>query len=90
MCVYCYCGDQIWRWDPPYDLGTDWVPQVPKPVTGKPIDPWPLEKLQEYLELLKKIKQLEDTLGCPCEPNKADYIRMFEDRIAELEKNSRP
>jgi len=53
-----------------------------------PINPWPVEQLKEYLELLKQVKEMEDKIGCPCEPNKANYIELFEQRIAALEKKT--
>lgn len=91
MCVYCYMGDAVFRHDPPWNPWektpyTDPFPTIPKPLV--PVNPWPIDKLKEYLEVLKRIKNLEDQLGCPCEPNKADYIGMFKKRIAELEKKS--
>jgi hypothetical protein len=46
---------------------------------------WPLDRLKEYRDLLKEIKALEDQLQCPCEPNKANYIELFEQRIKQLE-----
>lgn len=64
-----------------------WHPQIPQPVD--PVvsyPPWDIDKLKEYLDLLTQIKDIEDKLGCPCEPNKADYIRLFKERIAQLEK----
>ncbi len=86
MCVYCMTGDFQFRHNPPW-----WVPPetpfVPRPLIPQPaITDWDLTKLREYLDLLKRIKAMEDQLGCPCEPNKADYIGMFEQRIAELER----
>ena len=50
-----------------------------------PYEPWNVQKLKDHLEILKQIKALEDKLGCPCEPNKADHIKLLEDRIAVLE-----
>jgi hypothetical protein len=50
--------------------------------------PWDITKLKEYLELLKEVKALEDSIGgCPCpeERNKANHIKILEDRIDELE-----
>ena len=86
MCVYCNTGDTFFRHDPPWKLPQDF-PYVPQPVNPLlPINPWPIEKLKAYHDLLKRIKELEDKLGCPCEPNKADYLGMFEERIRELEK----
>lgn len=87
MCAYCMIGDSFSRWDPPF---ADWQtksPLIPAPIPQiTPISPWPIEKLREYLNLLKEVKELEDKLGCPCEPNKADYIRLLEDRITDLKK----
>lgn len=88
MCVYCYCGDEIWKWDRPWNVPTtdpDY-PFLPKPIAPEVPNEWNLQRLREYLELLRRIKALEDQIGCPCEPNKADYIKMFEDRISELER----
>ena len=91
MCVYCFVGDSWFRRDPPWnpwkdfqDTQVDPYPTVPKPLV--PVVPWDIDKLKEYLEVLKQIKELEDKVGCPCEPNKADYIGMFKKRIEELEK----
>ncbi len=100
MCLYCYCGDLIWKWNPPWNPSTPGTnpipPQTPHPfitttVPSEPISPisdWKLEKLKDYLKLLKEIKELEDKIGCPCpaEREKPDYIKMFEERIAALEK----
>ncbi len=37
-----------------------------------------------------RVKELEDKLGCPCEPNKADYLDLLRQRIEELEKRVAP
>jgi hypothetical protein len=86
MCVYCVVGDSWFRHDPPFDPDYRRWPTIPRPIIPAPIEPWPLDKLKEYLDVLIKIKELEDRLGCPCEPNKADYIKIMKDRIAALEK----
>lgn len=86
MCVYCNTGDFVFRHDPPWKIPQDF-PYVPQPLIPQPaITEWGLTKLREYYELLRAIKELEEKMGCPCEPNKADYLKMFKDRIAELEK----
>lgn len=85
MCAYCNVGDTWFRHDPPW-APQPWPPTVPQPLSPQPINPWPLDKLQAYYELLKQVKELEDQLGCPCEPNKADYIGMFAERIKALEE----
>lgn len=88
MCVYCNCGDWQFRHDPPWHPQETpvWPPTVPLPVSPAPIVPWDLSKLREYHDLLKAIKELEDQLGCPCEPNKADYLALLRARIDLLEK----
>lgn len=76
-------GDHTFRYDPPWNPP---YPQfVPQPLNPIPIQPWGLERLREYYDLLLKVKELEDKLGCPCEPNKADYLGMLRERIAKLE-----
>ncbi len=82
MCVYCNMGDWQFRYDPPFEW--DGNPLIPKPIN--PVIPWDLEKLKEYEKLLRSIKELEDQIGCPCEPNKADYLKLLADRITALEK----
>lgn len=84
MCVYCSMGDRFFRYDPPWQMppGTPYIPTPLNPQSP----PWPIDKLKEYLDLLERVKSLEDQLGCPCEPNKADYIGLFRERIEALEK----
>lgn len=83
MCVYCFCGDWVFKWPPrdPYP----WHPLIPQPINPNPFLPWPIEKLKEFEELLRRIKDLEDKVGCECEPNKADYIDLIKLRIEQLE-----
>lgn len=87
MCVYCNMGDSWFRHDPPWKINPVQQPLVPQPYQPyMPHIPWGIDKLKEYLEVLEKVKKLEEQIGCPCEPNKADYIKLLEDRIKELEK----
>lgn len=88
MCVYCMIGDHPFRHDPPWKVPADHpaFPYIPQPVVPMPAKDWPVERLREYLDLLRQVKALEDQIGCPCEPNKADYIKLFEERIAHLER----
>lgn len=89
MCVYCFVGDSWFRHDPPWrrqDFEKAPWDLIPQPVSPAPAIPWDLAKLKDYEEILKRIKALEDALGCPCESNKADYIGLFKERIEALEK----
>ena len=87
MCTYCNMGDRFSRWDPPYDRWYTQNPLIPSPaIPPNQINSWPIEKLKEYLDLLRQVKELEDKLGCPCEPNKADYIQLLEKRLIELKR----
>jgi hypothetical protein len=88
VCVYCNIGDHAFRHSPPWDEFQQPVPNPYIPAPAKPVDvvPWPIDRLKEYLEILKEVKRMEDQIGCPCEPNKANYIELFEKRIAALEE----
>lgn len=82
---WAFCHAPPWNRNPPYP------PSVPRPWARRPIIPWDLTKLKEYYELLKGIKELEDKIGCPCEPNKADYLKMFKEQIeAVIASGSQP
>ncbi len=86
MCVYCMIGDHAWKFDPPWYPSP---PLVPAPMPQVPQKDWPVERLREYLDLLKQVKALEDQIGCPCEPSKADHIGLFEKRIGALENKAK-
>lgn len=93
MCAYCNMGDTWFRYDPPWRPQT--YPYVPAPIPAPSpyVQPWthpewPLEKLKEYHRLLKEVHDMEEKLGCPCEPSKADYLALFEKRIKALEEAS--
>ena len=84
MCAYCNMGDFQFRYNPPWYVPPQ-TPFVPQPVYPMPpLGGWPVEQLREYLELMRQVKEMEEKLGCPSEPNKADYIKMFEERLAKL------
>lgn len=87
MCVYCFMGDHAFKFNPPWNPADPpyWPSTVPQPQVPV-VQPWKIEQLKEYLELLKQIKAMEDKIGCPCEPNKADYIKLFEERIEHIKK----
>lgn len=91
MCVYCMVGDfydKYWPINPP---------QPPaQPIIIQPVvipDPLELERLKEFNEILKRVKELEDKLGCPCDDpaqrGKPDYIKKIHDRLDELEKRAK-
>ena len=84
MCVYCNMGDSWFRHDPPWQPPYP-SPLIPLPVNPAPTPPWSLEKLKEYYGLLKMVRKLEEQVGCPCEPNKADYLKILEERIDNLD-----
>lgn len=89
MCFYCMVGDWQFRHDPPWEHDPWRYPYTPAPVDPiRPIIPWDLERLQEFHDLLRRVKELEDRLGCPCEPSKADYLGILKQRIEELEKRA--
>jgi len=87
MCVYCMIGDWQFRHDPPWN--PPYHPLIPMPINPTPIIPWDLQKLKEFEDLLRRVKELEDKIGCPCEPNKADYLGLLRERIEELEKRAK-
>ena len=93
MCTYCNMGDHTFKYDPPWRPNDYpiWPPQVPAPIQPLPqvYPPWPINRLKEYLDLLKEVKEMEDKLGCPCEPSKADYIGLLEKRLKYLKKKRR-
>jgi len=92
MCVYCYCGDWIFQNRPPwkpteYPL---WPKSVPMPISPYAPLPMDVDQLKKLQDLLKRVKDLEDRLGCECDPNKdADYINLLEKRIEYLEKQNK-
>lgn len=89
MCTYCFCGDSMWRHDPPWRPvpGNPWHPRIPEPVVPTVNPPWDVNRLKEFQELLERIKKLEDQLDCDCvEPDKPNYIKLVKDRIFQLEQ----
>lgn len=87
MCLYCMVGDWQFRHEPPWPNVPPYPtsPFIPAPMVP-PQTPWSLEKLIEFQDLIRRVKELEDKLGCPCEPNKADYLGLLKQRIEQLEK----
>ena len=90
MCTYCMVADHFFRHDPPWPLHPPFPthPLIPAPINPAPITPWPHDRLVELQDMLRRIKDLEDKLGCPCEPNKADYLDLLRQRIETLEKRA--
>jgi len=82
-------GDQFFRSPRPPWVPEPWPVTVPREIIPQPYRPWPVDQVKELKELLERVKALEEkVMPCPCEPNKADYIQMCADRIAELERGS--
>jgi hypothetical protein len=95
MCVYCMIGDHHFRHNPPWERPVQpsplypWHPLLPLPVDPTlPIIPWDIARLKEFEDLLRRVHELEEKLGCPCEPNKADYLTLLRQRIEALEKKA--
>lgn len=92
MCLYCMIGDHQFKFDPPwrdpFHPHQPIHPLIPAPLNPLPTPPWGIDRLLEFEELLKRVKELEDKLGCPCEPNKADYLAILRARIEALEKRA--
>lgn len=90
MCVYCAVGDNFFRHDPPWPNIYPYPshPQIPAPINPAPTVPWGRDRLVELEDILKRIKALEDQLGCPCEPNKADYLALIKERLDQIEKKT--
>lgn len=88
MCVYCNMGDHAFKFHPPFPVPNSWPQRelIPQPLVQPIPQPWELQRLIEYRDLLKEIRDLEAKVGCPCEPNKADYIALFDQQIAEMKK----
>ncbi len=88
MCVYCMISDWQFQQNPPWnphDIPV-WPLSIPRPAIGAPIGPWPVDKLAQFKDLLRRVKELEDKLECLCEPKEADYIALLQERIDWLEK----
>lgn len=87
MCAYCMVGDEFFRHNPPWpnQPGYPWHPLTPMPAGPVTTSPWSLEQLKEFEDVIKRRKALEDKIGCPCEPNKADYLALIKERIEKLE-----
>lgn len=85
MCVYCMIGDHAWKFSPPF-TPIQPHPLLPKPVVPGPFQDWPIARLREFEDLLRRVKAIEDQLGCPCEPAKADHIGIIRERITRLEE----
>lgn len=83
-------GDHFFRYDPPWPNQPPFPfhPLIPAPLPAAPLTPWPMDRLLDLQNLMRRVKELEDRLGCPCEPNKADYLGLIAQRISDLEKKA--
>jgi hypothetical protein len=92
MCVYCAVGDFYNKWHPiePAKLPEPVPLIVPTPVFPLPIEQQEIERLKGFLDILERVKKIEDQLGCPCDApedrGKPDYLKKLTDRIAALER----
>jgi hypothetical protein len=93
MCVYCLFADHLHKYIPdgpvpntPIQPGTPWSPWTPS--SPLPTAPWSREQFDEAMEILRRIKEMEDKLGgCPCEdPSKLDFLKRIEERLDRLEQ----
>ena len=95
MCVYCMVGDFYDRYWPinPIPTPQPYYPAPPQPIIIQPVvipDAEELARLKEMKDILERVKELEDKLGCPCDDpaqrGKPDYIKKIQARLEELEK----
>lgn len=83
MCMYCMIADWGRQWIPgPLPGSPTWpftpsIPPIPLAPPPTPAPMWPKEMLDQFEDLLRRVKELEDKLGgCPCEePQKLDYLK---------------
>ena len=88
MCVYCMMADWAKKWTPDTSTPAIPMPGLPPPLPVIPYRPWTQEQLTQFMDILAKIKELEDKLGgCPCEePEKLDYLNLLQQRLDDLDK----
>lgn len=82
-------GNETLPWSP-------WTPYLTPVAPISPLPaPWTQEQLDEALEILRKVKEMEDALGgCPCEDaTKLDFLKEIQarlDRLKEQDESSNP
>ena len=81
MCVYCFIADWANRWIP--DQPEPWSPWSIPGHSPSPAFPWTREQLDQFEDILRKVKEMEDKLGgCPCEePGKMDFLKKIRERL---------
>lgn len=93
MCVYCMLADWVHKWVPspkpstfPVQPWTPWTP-MPSPTPVTPPVEWNRPQYEELIDILAKIKDMEDRLGgCPCEDDsKMDFLREIKERLDLIE-----
>ena len=67
MCVYCYVADTLQKYQLPTDYFKDRTREV--------------EYHKEIADLIKRVKELEEKVGCPCEPSKKQETLDFLTKI---------
>jgi hypothetical protein len=82
----------------PYPAPSTPVGGTPLPWSPQPVQPWPTtptaplwtqEQLDEAMEILRKVKEMEDALGgCPCEDaSKLDFLNEIQARLDRLKED---
>lgn len=96
MCVYCMIADWIHQYTPDPYYPTPSIPISPLPYSPviplqpPPQKPWTQEQLDQILDILRRVKEMEDALGgCPCEePGKMDFLKDIQTRLDRIEEAS--
>jgi len=89
MCIYCFIADHQWKYDPLFSIPPTPVHVLP-PTLAQTLNPgWDFVRLSEFYDLLKRVKDLEDQVGCICEPNKADYLGIIKNLLKLLEEKGK-
>ena len=90
MCAYCMVADWGYKWIPAPSLPIyPTNPFVPSPWTTLPGVVWTQEMLDEFRELLKRVKELEDKVDpCPCpDESKVAALDKIQEALDELKKH---
>jgi hypothetical protein len=97
MCVYCFIADWMRDYTTPKPLPDTmpitipvqpWSPWTPAPTPLPGPAPWTQEQYDQAIEILRKVKEMEERLGgCPCEDaSKMDFLKEIAERLARIER----